>query len=79
MLFWAWSFFICVDGTSFDSRLAFCSGCKLVWAFLGFVVRLVASLYLSPAHMELPNHSVPTPLQDVTQSVHMCYFANGPG
>ena len=39
--------------------------------FLGFVVWLVASQYLSAFHLVLSSHSIPIPFQDVTQSVHM--------
>ena len=64
--------------TDFDSDLAFCNGGMLVWAFQSFVVCLVASQYLVAFHLGLPNHLVPTPFQDATQSVHMCHSPSGP-
>ena len=42
-------------------------------------MRLVASRNLVAFHLELPNHLVPTPFQDVTQSVRMCHSPNAPG
>ena len=65
-----------VNGTDFYSDMAFCKDGNLVWAFLSFVVRLVASQCLSAVHVELPNHSVLTPFQDATQSVLMCHSPN---
>ena len=51
----------------------------VVWAFQSFVVCLVASQYLVAFHLGLPNHLVPTPFQDATQSVHMCHSPSAPG
>ena len=56
----------------------FAVAANLVRTFLGFVVWLVASQDLSSTYMELPNHSVPAPFQDVTQSFRMCHSPNGP-
>ena len=41
-------------------------------------VELVASQYLWASRLELPNHSILTPFQDATQSVHTCRFPNAP-
>ena len=57
----------------------FCSGGKLVGAFLSFVAWLVASQFSFAVHLGLPNHSVLTPFQDSTQSVYECHFLNALG
>ena len=44
-----------------------------------FTVGLVASQCLWAFHLELPNHSLLTPFQDATRSVHTCHFPDAPG
>ena len=46
--------------------------------FFWVLVYVLLRHTLSAAHMELSNHSVPTPFRDVTQSFHKCYSPNAP-
>ena len=48
------------------------------FGFSGFGCVGCCAQYLSAAHLELPNHSVPTLFPDVAQSVHMCHSPNAP-
>ena len=56
----------------------FSSGYKLVWVSQDLVLCLVASQYVSEAHLEILNHLVVTPFQDVRHSVQKRQSPNAP-
>ena len=81
VLSWAWSFsrwswwhwFLWWPGLLQWWQVGLCfSG---FWDFVGW---LFVSHYLYAANLELPNHLMATPFQDVTQFVHMCDSPNEP-
>ena len=57
----------------------FCNGGKLLWAFLSFVMWLVASQCLSAVQLGLPNHSILIPFESARQFICMCHSPNAPG
>ena len=66
--FWPGLSLISIDCTGFGCDLSLCSGDEFIWVFLDIVAWFVASQFLSAAHLELPNHSIPTPSQVLRHS-----------